>query len=392
MGSQARPRPTRAGRRSTLPAGRSPRCRRKAWPWPHRRQRQGWAEKLDARMQPRCLRCPGRAHEGGEARAKSPRPGGGGSSAARPGGGEQLSPGLGGSRCCLRPAVAKRHRCWEERGRGRPFPHMALTPAQAHPVEGRSCRSGLWHHWACFSAQDGAQEWDRAGSPQPWLSASWAAPPELLLRARVPAPVGRAHTPPGLLPAAALGMEATGSRDARPTGERPRHCCGRGRPGTRAGQGATEADPAPGPSGGDHGPRALTSCCEEQRGVEIVGRQPLPLQGTENNTEPPSCAGPPRLPGPRCPPELRAETETAAGDAGRGAGERPVAGADVSKGSAPRQAASTPLPARKDAPGTPNSGRSVAKRTATCPLSPASSSSAAPGGRWGNEGHRGLAP
>lgn len=129
-GSQARPRPTRAGRRSTLPAGRSPRCRRKARPWPHRRQRQGWAEKLDARMQPGCLRCPGRAHEGGEARAKSPRPGGGGSSAARPGGwGDQLSPGLGGSRCCLgpRPAVAKRHRCWEERGRGRPLPHMALT-------------------------------------------------------------------------------------------------------------------------------------------------------------------------------------------------------------------------------------------------------------------------
>lgn len=85
-GSQARPRPTRAGRRSTLPAGRSPRCRRKARPWPQRRQRQGWAEKLDARMQPGCLRCQGRAHEGGEAWAKSPRPSGGGSSAARPGG------------------------------------------------------------------------------------------------------------------------------------------------------------------------------------------------------------------------------------------------------------------------------------------------------------------
>lgn len=247
-------------------------------------------------MQPRCLRCPGRAHEGGEAWAKSPRPSGGGSSAARPGGeSSSLQGWAAAGAASARPAVAKRHRCWEERGRGRPLPHTALTPAQARPVEGRSCRSGLWHHWACFSAQDGAQEWDRAGSPQPWLSASWAAPPELPLRARVPAPVGRAHTPPGPLPAAALGMEAAGSRDARPTGERPRHCCGRGRPGTRAGQGATEADPAPGPSGGDHGPRALTSCCEEQRGVEIVGRQPLPLQGTENNTEPPSCAGSSRL-------------------------------------------------------------------------------------------------
>lgn len=246
-----------------------------------------------------------------------------------PWGGEQLSPGLGGSSCCLGLAVAKRHRCWEERGRGRPLPHTALTPAQARPVEGRSCRSGLWHHWACFSAQDGAQEWDRAGSPQPWLSASWAAPPELPLRARVPAPVGRAHTPPGLLPAAALGMEATGSRDARPTGERPRHCCGRGRPGTRAGQGATEADPAPGPSGGDHGPRALTSCCEEQRGVEIVGRQPLPLQGTENNTEPPSCAGPPRLRAPprACSGPARAALPTRApGRDGDGRGGRSTRG------------------------------------------------------------------
>lgn len=210
-GSQARPRPTRAGRRSTLPTGRSPRCRRKARPWPHRRQRQGWAEKLDACMQPGCLRCPGRAHEGGEARAKSPRPSGGGSSAARPGGGEQLSPGLGGSRCCLGPAVAKRHRCWEERGRGRPLPHMALTPAQARPVEGRSCRRGLWHHWVCFSAQDGAQEWDRAGSPQPWLSASWAAPPELLLRARVPAPVRRAHTPRASSPQQRWGWRPRGA-------------------------------------------------------------------------------------------------------------------------------------------------------------------------------------
>lgn len=34
------------------------------------------------------------------------------------------------------------------------------------------------------------------------------------------------------------------------------------------------------------GSAALTSCCEEQGGVEIVGCQPFPLQGTGNKTNP----------------------------------------------------------------------------------------------------------
>lgn len=49
---------------------------------------------------------------------------------------------------------------------------------------------------------------------------------------------------------------------------------------------ATKADPAPRPHSGrgrrSHAPQALTSCCEEQGAVEIVGCQPFPLQGTQN--------------------------------------------------------------------------------------------------------------
>lgn len=192
-------------------------------------------------------------------RGREPPAGGGGTSAARPGGGERLSPGLGGSRCCLGRAVGRGHAAQaRDAGAGRgvggeALPHMALAPTQVRPVEGRSCHGGLWHHWAWCSAQDRTQEGDRAGSLEPWLRALWGAPPELLLRARVCAPVGRAHTPLGLLPAAAVRVEAVASCDTRPARGQRRHCWGQRRAGTRAGPGPW---PRSSRSRGDHSPRA----------------------------------------------------------------------------------------------------------------------------------------
>lgn len=66
---------------------------------------------------------------------------------------------------------------------------------------------------------------------------------------------------------------------------------GRARPAARRpGAEGHPGRPCPGPRSSpglrSHGPVALTSRCEEQGGVEIVGRQPFPLQGTGSKTKP----------------------------------------------------------------------------------------------------------
>lgn len=69
-----------------------------------------------------------------------------------------------------------------------------------------------------------------------------------------------------------------------------------------------------------HAPQALTSCCEEQGAVEIVGCQPFPLQGTQNRRKTVPSRGEPSsvtLPLPRLPTQGSRGRNRAAGQ-GRG--------------------------------------------------------------------------
>lgn len=192
-------------------------------------------------------------------RGREPPAGGGGTSAARPGGGERLSPGLGGSRCCLGQAVGRGHAAQaRDAGAGRGVGGEAPPAHGPRPDPGPPCGGQVLPRWplaplGLVLCSGSPQEGDRAGSLEPWLRALWGAPPELLLRARVCAPVGRAHTPLGLLPAAAVRVEAVASCDTRPARGQRRHCWGRRRAGTRAGPGPW---PRSSRSRGDHSPRA----------------------------------------------------------------------------------------------------------------------------------------
>lgn len=174
--------------------------------------------------------------------------------------------------------------------------------------------------------------------------------------------------------------------------------------------GATKATLATAPEQPWRSPTMLTSCCEEQGGVETVGRQPLPLQGTENNTNQPvvSVRSPhwlhslPRAHWDRPPPRLGAPPPARGRNRGRRIGGRRVRGGQKSAKALPlTRAECIPALLRGDI-GHTQQGR-VSNPTlaqisnkadiclSTC-LSPASSFSAGSGVRWGNEGCYALAP
>lgn len=92
------------------------------------------------------------AAQGGRARVvrrgREPPAGGGGTSAARPGGGERLSPGLGGSRCCLGRAVGRGHAAQaRDTGAGRGVGGEAPPAHGPRPDPGPPCGGQVLPRW-----------------------------------------------------------------------------------------------------------------------------------------------------------------------------------------------------------------------------------------------------